>query len=35
MTRAGDDAERSDAEERRNIEDGDDAERNDAEKRRK
>jgi hypothetical protein len=35
MTRAGDDAERSDAEERRITTTGDDAERSDAEERRK
>jgi hypothetical protein len=35
MTRAGDDAERSDAEERRKVPAGDDAERSDAEERRK
>jgi len=34
MTRVGDDAERSDAEERRTIPAGDDAERSDAEERR-
>jgi GTPase len=34
MTRTGDDAERSDAEERRMIPTGDDAERSDAEERR-